>query len=77
MDRKYELTDKVMRLRGTLLSRIRAVRDFGDVREGDLGGWVEREENLSHDGDAWISGDAQVYGDARVFEDAQVFGGAE
>ena len=28
------------------LHRIEALRDFGDVKKGDLGGWIEKEENL-------------------------------
>lgn len=31
---------------------------FGDVKEGELGGYLEKEENLDHDGDAWVYGDA-------------------
>lgn len=39
---------------------------FGDVSEGELGGFIERENNLDQSGDAWVSGDAQVFGNARV-----------
>jgi carbonic anhydrase/acetyltransferase-like protein (isoleucine patch superfamily) len=56
------------------LYRIRALRDFGDVRAGDIGGYVGGGLNLSHDGNAWIYGDAQVYGNAWIYGDAQVFG---
>ena len=45
---------------------------FGDVKEGELGGLVEKEENLDQSGDAWVSGDARVYGDAWVSGDARV-----
>jgi hypothetical protein len=47
------------------------------INKGDRGGLIEKEENLSHDGDAWVSGDAEVYGNARVFGDAWVSGDAE
>ena len=30
----------------------------------ELGGWIEKESNLSQDGDAWVCGDARVYGNA-------------
>ena len=40
------------------LFRIRALANFRDVESGDLGGYVEKEENLSHDGDAQVCGDA-------------------
>lgn len=58
------------------LKRIRALIDlpWHGVRAGDLGGWIEKEENLCDL--AWVSGDAQVFGKAQVFEDAQVFGKA-
>lgn len=56
--KKFELTGEFKMLFGTRLFRIRALANFGDVACGDLGGYVEKEENLSHDGDAWVSGDA-------------------
>ena len=75
--KKYELTTNTkMRFRRKLF-QIKALVSFGDVTAGDLGGYIEKEENLSHNGDAWISGDAQVYGDARVSGNAQVCGNAQ
>ena len=74
--KKYELTTNTkMRFRRKLF-QIKALVSFGDVTAGDLGGYIEKEENLSHNGDAWISGDAQVYGDALVYGNAQVYGNA-
>ena len=74
--KKYELTEETVTVYGKTLYRIRAVRDFGSVKTGEFGGYIEKEENLSHFGDAWVSGDARVYGDARVSGDARVFGNA-
>ena len=75
--RKFELTENVkINVFGVKLFRIKAVRSFASVSEGELGGYVEKEENLGHDGDAWVSGDARVYGDARVSGDAWVSGDA-
>ena len=80
--KKYELTEETFTVFGKTLYRIRAVRDFGSVKTGEFGGYIEKEENLSHFGNAWISGDAWVYGDARVsgnawaYGDARVFGNA-
>nr|WP_243133461.1 hypothetical protein [[Ruminococcus] torques] len=54
--------------------RIKALIEFGNVKAGDLGGYIEKEENLSHMGDAWVSGNARVFGDAQVFGDARVSG---
>ena len=66
MNRKCEFTGETRNWIGRTLHRIRAVRDFGDVKAGDLGGWIEKESNLSNDGDAWVSGNAEVSGNARV-----------
>ncbi|WP_420639785.1 hypothetical protein [Candidatus Poriferisocius sp.] len=63
------------------LKRVRALRDITVVvdgqpvlvaQRGDLGGWIEGEENLSAGGSAWVAGDAKVFGDARVEDDALV-----
>lgn len=53
----------------TVLHRIKANRDLtcieaNDVPEGTLGGWIEKEDNLS--GYSWVGSNAEVYGDARV-----------
>ena len=70
---KYELGKKHETLN---LHQVVALKDFGDVKRGDIGGWIEKEENLSQEGLCWVSGDAQVYGDAWVFGDAEVYGDA-
>ena len=75
--KKYELTSETKDFMGRTLYRIRALVSFGDVRAGDLGGWVEAEKNLGQDGNAWVYGNAEVYGNARVFGDARVYGNAE
>ena len=80
--KKYELTDDSITLIGRKLFRIRAIRSFSNVAAGDLGGYVEKEENLSHYNDAWIYGDARisdnarVSGDARICDNARIFGNA-
>ena len=77
MEKKYELLkDDFIEIDGRKLYRIRALRGFGDVRKGELGGYIEREENLSHADKAWVCGNARVFGDARVCGDAQVYGDA-
>jgi hypothetical protein len=77
MIKKYELTAETIEINGRILHRIRALRDFSDVKAGDIGGYIEKESNLSHDGDCWIYDDARVYGNARVFDNAQVYGNAQ
>ena len=56
--KKYEFTGETKTVFGRTLHRIRAILDFGDVKAGDIGGWVEKESNLSHEGDAWVYGNA-------------------
>lgn len=54
------------------LFRIRALRSFGDVKEGQLGGYVESELNLSHEGDSWVYYWAKVKDNAKVIDNAKV-----
>ena len=64
--KKYRLTDDKIIVKCRTLYRIQALRDFGDVKEGEFGGWIESEKNLSHEGSAWVYGNAWVYGDADI-----------
>ena len=79
--KKFEFTGETKTIsllfRTATLHRIRAVAEFGLVKIGDLGGWIEKEENLSHEGKAWVCGDAEVWGNAKVCGDAKVWGNAE
>jgi NDP-sugar pyrophosphorylase family protein len=86
--RKYEFTGEVDRCYSCTFRRIRALRDFGDVKKGDLGGWIESESNLSHEGNCWVyenchvSGrKAKIYGNAKIkgnssVKDSEVHGNA-
>ena len=77
---KYKFTGETKTIYlpfGTVtLHRIKAVVEFGLVKVGDLGGWIEKEENLSHEENAWVYGNAKVYGDAWVCGNAEVHGNA-
>ena len=64
--KKYELTDDTIDIHNQTLYRIRALKNFADIKAGDIGGYIEKEYNLSHEGDSWIYDNAKVYGDARV-----------
>lgn len=79
--KKFEFTGETKQVellfRTATLHRIKAVAEFGIVKVGDLGGWIEKEENLSHEGKAWVCGDAKVCGNAKVWGDAEVCGNAE
>lgn len=80
MDKKYEFTGvkKVVELPDEVvtLRQIRAVKKFGDVEAGELGGWIEGEKNLSQKDNCWVSGEAAVWGEAIVYENAKVRGSA-
>ena len=74
--KKFELTTDTKMLLGRKLFRIKALISFGNVRAGDMGGYIEKEGNLSQSGNAWVSGDAEVSGNAWVYGDARVYGNA-
>ena len=76
MGKKYKLTDETINLNGVTLYRIEALKYFGEIKKGDKGGFIESENNLAHEGDAWVSDNAHVYGDACVFNNAHVYGNA-
>ena len=76
--KKFELTsESIVNIFGKKLFRIKALIEFGNVKEGELGGFIEKEENLSHEGNAWVYGNAEVYGDAWVCGNAEVCGDAK
>lgn len=60
------------------LYRIRATRDIKDhgVKKGDLGGWIEKEENMPGF-NSWIADEAKVYGNSQIKRNALISGNAE
>ena len=80
--KKYEFTGEVKYIGRKILHRIRVVRDIPEyeIKSGDMGGWLETEKNLSHNGSAWVTDSAVVMdaacvtGDARVMDSARVTG---
>ena len=77
MDKKYEFTGETLEWCRRTLHQIKALRDFGDVKAGDIGGFIEKEENLSHDGNCWVYESSIVYNDAEIRGNAIVFGNNE
>lgn len=73
---KYILTDEFIERYGRKYFRIKAVRDFGSITKETLGGYIEHEKNLSHDGNAWVSDEAIVGENALVCDNAVVSGNA-
>ena len=76
MNKKYRLTKTKKEWCGITLYQIKYLKDFADIKKGDLGGWIEKEDNLSQEDNALVSGDARVYGDAQVSGNARVSGNA-
>ena len=76
MTKKYSLTKTTKEWCGKTLFQIKAEISFGIVAKGELGGYVEKEENLSQESNAWVSDNARVYGEARVSDNAWVYGEA-
>lgn len=74
MDKKYIMLDNdFLRVdKNTTLYRIKALKSFNNVKKGDLGGFIEKESNLSHDGDCWIYDDAKVFDNARILDNAKI-----
>jgi hypothetical protein len=70
--KKYEiLQGQTLEHEGRTLYRIRRLSD------GLIGGWIEKEANLSHEGGCFVYDEAKVYENARVFEHSCVFDHAE
>ena len=69
---KYEITDIVGYRFKKKVYRIRALKDFSDVKKGDLGGFVSSYENLSQYGDCWIYDNAAIIDNALLENDSTV-----
>lgn len=77
---KYEILIHERKVvNGHVLHRIRALRDFPlfGVSKGDLGGWVENENNLDIYDDSWIDQEARVMDTSYVCQTAFVSGNAQ
>ena len=72
-ERKYRLTEETITVFGRTLYRIQATENIPSryVDKGDLGGFIEKEANLS--GNAWVFGNAEVSGNAWVFQKQHIF----
>ena len=72
MERKYELTNESLEYKGHTLHRIKALCDSSEFTKGSLGGWIESENNLSHDGKCWVHDESMVFDNARIRKSAQI-----
>ena len=74
MEKKYIIRkDRVKHYQGKTLYGIQALKDFGNVKKGKLGGYIEKEENLSQEGNCWVYNEAMVFDEAKVYGDAEVY----
>lgn len=73
----YEFTGETIEYCFKTLHRIRATKDIPtqNIKVGDLGGWVEKRENLQ--GNAWVHNNAKIYDNAIVRDNARVYDKAE
>ena len=73
MEKHFKLTEETkVNKAGVTLHRIVATRDSRHAKAGQLGGFIEKEENL--DSEAWVDGYAEVWGEAFVYCFAYVGG---
>lgn len=81
--KKYKLTNQTIEYKGRTLYQIQARKSFAHVSKGDLGGYIEKEDNLSHKGNAWVSENAMIFDQAKIVDNAwisdsaKVYGHAE
>ena len=59
---------------GTVVKRIQALKHFSssDIKKGDLGGYIESEENLSQDNNCWVYKTSIVYGKTKIIDNANI-----
>ena len=77
MEQKYELLREVENIiieNGVKLYQIRALKDFSNVKAGQIGGYVQSTNNLSQNGNCWVDPCAKVYGNASVDGNAFIGG---
>ena len=72
-----KMTERPIDHLGKKLYRIKALREVGEVQPGELGGYVEGYDNLSQDGNCWISRNSKVHSGAKVEKDAILDGTVE
>ena len=75
-NRKYEMTNITMEFEERTLYRIRALKNFRNVKAGDLGGWVSGKHNLSQEGDCWIYDEAKCMDNARMYHNSAMYNNA-
>ena len=75
-NKKYKLSNITMKFEGRTLYRVIALKDFANVKKGDLGGWVSSEDNLSHYGNCWVYNNAMCMDNSRMFDNSKMYNGS-
>lgn len=71
---KYTITSNILTIDGCDFFQVKALKDFGNVKAGELGGYIQSSENLSQEGECWITRDVVLMDDARVEDNSFVTG---
>lgn len=66
--------DKIEFQENNPLYRIKALKDFSDVKKGEFGGYIQSASNLSQEGDCWVYNSACVCDNAEVSGNAKIMG---
>lgn len=70
--KNYILTNDTIKIEEHRLYRIKCIKAFKNVKEGEIGGFIESYDNL--DENAWVYDNAKVYGYAKVYGNAKICG---
>ena len=77
---KYKLTENSIEFNNKKLYQIQALKDFGNVKAGELGGYMEKElNNLSEAdycwlfGNPWVSNKCKIYNNGKVYDYIKVY----
>ena len=72
-ENKFEVVD-TKEHEGHTLYRIKAMKNFSDIKKDDLGGWIENKDSLSQTNYSWVYPTGIVYGDSTISKDAKIYG---
>jgi NDP-sugar pyrophosphorylase family protein len=75
--KKYTLTKYSIVVNGQTLYRIKALKSFRGINTGQLGGFVQSDNNLSHKGLCWVYDNSKVYNNAKILGDSYITGNAQ
>lgn len=64
--------DLSIKFEGHILFRIECTHDFAEIKAGTLGGYIEKEENLSNN--AKVYDNARVCGVSRICGNSEIYG---